>query len=132
MNAIKIVCTSVFLLSLAACTTNPVPLAAGQSKVTLKAQPGDEMIARRLDEVPSENFGHFVISAGEHTMEIGIVKKGYQESHRTCLAKLSYKYFQANKSYDLVERSSRGGGVTLTLIENNVGTIKETDNVACL
>lgn len=132
MNAIKIVCTSVFLLSLAACSTNPAPMVAGQSVVTLKAQPGDEMIARRLDEAPSKNFRHFVISAGEHTMEIGIVKKGYQESHRTCLAKLSYKYFESNKSYDLVERSSLGGGVTLTLIENNVDTIKETDNVACL
>lgn len=132
MNAIKIIHTSLFLLSIAGCASEPAPLAANQSKVTLRAQLGDEMIARRLDEVQSNNLRHFVVGNGEHKMEIGIVKKGYQESHRTCLATLSYGDFQPNQSYGLVERSSLGGGVTLALIDSNGNTLEQSDNVACL
>lgn len=132
MNSIKIIYTSIFLLSLAACATEPLPLAVGQSKVNLKAQPGDEMIARRLDEVLSNNLRYFVVDTGEHKMEIGIVKRGFQESHRTCLATLSYKDFKPNQSYDLIERSSVGGGVTLALVDSNGSTLEQSDNVACL
>lgn len=132
MNPIKIICTLILLQGLAGCTTEPTTPEDGQSKVNLQAQPGDEMIARRLDEERSKNLKYFIVSSGEHKMELGIVKWGYQERPRTCLATLSFSDFLPNQSYDLVESSGLGRNVTVTLIDSKGNTIAKNDKVACL
>jgi hypothetical protein len=132
MNPIQIICTLILLQGLAGCATEPTTLEDGQSKVNLQAQPGDEMIARRLDGEQSKNLKYFIVSSGEHQMELGIVKWGYRERRRPCLATLSYKGFLPNQSYDLVESSSLGRNVSVALIDSKGNTIAKNDKVACL
>ncbi|WP_239690202.1 hypothetical protein [Pseudomonas syringae] len=117
--------------SLAGCTTEaPVP-GNSTSIVHLEAQVGDEMIARRIDTKPAPSLSHFKVSAGEHTMEVGIVAKGYQKSQRRCVATLAYGGFQPNETYRLIESRS-GMDVKVTLFDNKGVALAETDNVPCL
>lgn len=132
MNILKMTFTSIILAGLTACATEATPLKDGQAQVNLKSQLGDEMIARRLDDQRAENFKRFFVSPGEHTMEVGVVKRGYQETHRTCLATLTYNDFVQSQNYDLVQTSSLGGGVVVELIDSNGNTVARNDKVACL
>lgn len=133
MSPIKIICTVILLHGLAGCTTGPATLADGQSKINLQAQPGDEMNARRLDNEQSKNLKYFIVTSGEHQMELGIIKWGLQaERPRTCLATLSYEGFLPNQSYDLVESSALGRNVAVALIDNKGNTVAKNDKVACL
>ncbi|TWR64105.1 hypothetical protein FIV39_20130 [Pseudomonas grimontii] len=93
---------------------------------------GDEMIARRLDMKPSNNLQHFLFTGAEHTMELGIVKTGYQNSHRRCIAIVKYAHFEPSARYTLTQTSIIGGGVSVSLIDENGKVLVREDKVPCL
>ncbi len=99
--------------------------------VYIKAQSGNEMLARSLDAQRATTLNQFNVSAGQHTMEVGLVKLGYQNSHRRCVATLTYGNFLPDSSYTLIENSS-GADVKVALIDSGGAAVAETGNIACL
>ncbi|MNP74121.1 hypothetical protein D3C76_1709430 [compost metagenome] len=89
------------------------------------------MLARRLDTQRAENLTYFKVSPGAHTMEVGVVTKGYQESQHRCVATLSYDNFLPNERYTLME-SSAGKEVKIELMDSKGNTLAQTDKMPCL
>ncbi|MEE4622991.1 hypothetical protein V2K55_04265 [Pseudomonas alliivorans] len=131
MKFLKLAAFVVAVSGLAGCATAmPVP-DKGNAIVHIEAQVGDEMIARRLDTKPAESLNHFEVSPGKHSMELGIVARGYQKSQRRCVATLEYSGFAADELYTLVESRS-GPEVKVTLVDNKGKALAQTDKVPCL
>lgn len=131
MNLTKLTATIILITGLAGCATEPPVLKEGESIVNLHEQVGDEMLARRMDMQRAENLTYFKVSPGAHTMELGIVTKGYQESQHRCVATLSYDNFLPNEHYTLME-SSAGKEVKIELMDSKGNTLAQTDNMPCL
>lgn len=131
MNLAKLTATIILITGLAGCATELPVLKEGESIVNLHEQIGDEMLARRLDMQRAENLTYFKVSPGAHSMELGIVTKGYQESQHRCIATLAYDNFLPNEHYTLME-SSAGREVKIELIDSKGNTLAKTDKVPCL
>ncbi|WP_241088894.1 PA0061/PA0062 family lipoprotein [Pseudomonas viridiflava] len=131
MKLLKLAAFVVAISGLAGCATGtPVP-DKGNAIVHIEAQVGDEMNARRLDTRPAESLSHFEVSPGRHSMELGIVARGYQKSQRRCVATLEYNSFVADAFYTLIESRS-GTEVKVTLIDSKGNTLAQTEQVPCL
>lgn len=131
MKLLKRAAFVVAISGLAGCATaTPVP-DKGNAIVHIEAQVGDEMIARRLDATPAESLTHFEVSPGRHSMELGIVARGYQKSQRRCVATLEYSAFAADELYTLIESRS-GAEVKVTLFDSKGKALAQTDKVPCL
>lgn len=89
------------------------------------------MIARRLDGNQAESLNHFVVSPGKHSMELGIVMIGYQNSHRRCTATLDYANFAADQRYTLVQ-SRADAEVKVSLMDSRGVAVAQADKVPCL
>ncbi|WP_258306435.1 hypothetical protein [Pseudomonas prosekii] len=120
------------IAGLTGCASNSVPLTENETIVHIKAQSGDEMIARRLDTKAANNLKYFTFTGAEHTMELGIVKTGYQDSHRRCIATISYAHFVHGTDYTLTETSAVGGGVAVSLIDGDGKVLVREANIPCL
>ncbi|KPW93282.1 MULTISPECIES: hypothetical protein [Pseudomonas syringae group] len=131
MKKLNVTVSLILLSILSGCASEPKTPKAGESVVYIKAQSGNEMLARSLDSERATSLNQFNISAGKHTMEVGLVKVGYQNSHRRCVATLTYGNFLPDSSYTLVENSS-GADVKVALLDNEGKTVAETDKVPCL
>ncbi|CAM3059533.1 hypothetical protein [Pseudomonas floridensis] len=122
---------TVVVSGLAGCASGISVPSNDNAIVHLEAQVGDEMIARRLDASQAESLTHFEVSPGKHTMELGIVAWGYQQSQRRCVATLEYDMFLANGLYTLIESRS-GVEVKVSLVDSKGATLAQTDKVPCL
>ncbi|MBV4521143.1 hypothetical protein KVG88_13825 [Pseudomonas sp. SWRI74] len=131
MNLAKITATIILITGLAGCGTAPPVLEDGESIVRLHEQVTDEMLARRLDMQRAENLTYFKVSPGAHTMELGVVTKGYQESQNRCVATISYDNFVPNEHYTLMQ-SSAGREVKIQLMDSKGNTLAQTDKIPCL
>uniref|UniRef100_A0A7C1WQ24 Lipoprotein n=1 Tax=Pseudomonas graminis TaxID=158627 RepID=A0A7C1WQ24_9PSED len=109
-------------------TTSPEP---GKSIVNIEAHAGDDMIARRLDGNQAQHLNHFIVSPGRHSMELGIVMIGYQNSHRRCTATLDYANFAADQRYTLVQ-SRADGEVKVSLMDSRGVAVAQAGKVPCL
>jgi len=131
MKLLKRAAFVVAISGLAGCATGtPVP-DKGNAIVHIEAQVGDEMIARRLDTRPAESLSHFEVSPGRHSMELGIVARGYQKSQRRCVATLEYNSFVADAFYTLIESRS-GTDINVTLVDNKGDPLTQSGKVPCL
>ncbi|GFM64278.1 hypothetical protein PSCICJ_03960 [Pseudomonas cichorii] len=99
--------------------------------VYIKAQSGNEMFARSLDAQRATSLNQFNVSAGKHTMDMGLVRVAYQNSHRRCVATLTYDNFLPDSSYTLIESGSVGD-VKVALMDSEGKTVAETDKLPCL
>lgn len=131
MKTLNLSVSFIFLAALSGCASGPKTLKSGESVVYLKAQSGNELLARKLDTQRPAQLNQFNISAGKHTMEVGLVKIGYQNSQRRCIASLTYEDFLPDRSYTLVESTS-GADVKVALIDGEGKTVAQTDEVPCL
>lgn len=119
------------LSALAGCateTSNPEP---GKSVVNIEAYAGDDMIARRLDTNQAKRLNGFVVSPGRHSLELGIVMIGYQNSHRRCTATLDYDGFVADERYTLVQ-SRADAEVKVSLMDSRGVEVAQAGKVPCL
>lgn len=89
------------------------------------------MIARRLDGDQAESLNHFIVSPGKHSMELGIVMIGYQNSHRRCTATLDYANFAADQRYTLVQ-SRTDAEVKVSLMDSRGVAVAQAGKVPCL
>lgn len=118
---------------LAACAASPASTSVkeGQSLVTLESRIGHDMIARRLDEEQAPSLTHFTLSQPRHTLEVGITKPGVHDTHRRCIANVTYDQFVANQHYTLVESTS-DTGLDVALIDGTGKSVARAGSVACL
>lgn len=130
MKLAKLTAAIILITGLAGCATELPTLKDGESIINLHEQIGDEMLARRLDMQRAENLTYFKISPRAHTMELGVVTKGYQESQHRCVATLSYDNFLPNEHYTLME-SSAGREVKIEFMDSKGNTLAQTDKVPC-
>jgi len=131
MKLSTLITTLLVYSGLTGCATQLPSPNEHEAIISFQTQLGDEMLARRLDEQRAEHFNHFRVSQGSHTMELGVVKRGHQESQRRCVATLSYDHFSPNQHYMLVENSLRKE-VQIRLVDSAGTTLAQTDKVACL
>jgi hypothetical protein len=132
MKYLTLAATVTLISSLLGCAaTTPAPLKEGESIVSLQAQLGDKMLARRLDTQRVSTFDHFTVLPGKHTMELGIVKADYQGTSRRCVALLAYDNFLPNQRYTLIQNSA-GADVRVALVDSQGQTLAQTSNIACL
>jgi hypothetical protein len=129
---IKALAAYVIIAGLTGCASNSAPLTGNESIVHIKAQIGDEMIARRLDTKPANNLQNFTFTGAEHTMELGIVMTGHRDNHRRCLATISYAHFEPGTHYTLTQTNVPSGEVAVSLIDTNGKTLVRADNIPCV
>jgi hypothetical protein len=130
----KLLTFATALLSVAAiagCTTGTPRAEPGKSIVDIEAHAGDDMIARRLDGNQANSLNHFIVSPGRHSMELGIVMIGYQNSHRRCTATLDYDGFAADERYTLVQ-SRADVEVKVSLLDSRGVAVAQAGKVPCL
>lgn len=89
------------------------------------------MIARRLDGNQAHSLNHFIVSPGRHSLELGIVIIGYQNSHRRCTSTLDYDGFAADERYTLVQ-SRADAEVSVSLMDSRGVEVAQAGKVACL
>lgn len=89
------------------------------------------MIARRLDGQQAKSLNRFVVSPGRHSMELGIVMIGYQNSHRRCTATLDYAGFVADERYTL-QQSRADAEIKVSLLDSRGVAVAQADKVPCL
>lgn len=131
MTQLNLTASLMLLSLLSGCATDPQTPKAGESIVYLNAQSGNEMLARNLDAQAATSLSHFNVSPGKHSMEVGLVRTGYQNSYRRCVATLTYDNFVPDHRYTLVEVSS-GSTVKIALTDSEGKTVAEADKVPCL
>jgi hypothetical protein len=117
--------------ALAGCATETSRPEPGKSVVTIEAYTGDDMIARRLDGQQATSLNRFVVSPGRHSMELGIVMIGYQNSHRRCTATLDYAGFVADERYTL-QQSRADAEIKVSLLDSRGVAVAQADKVPCL
>ncbi|WP_244160389.1 hypothetical protein [Pseudomonas graminis] len=116
---------------LAGCATGTTRPEPGESVINIEAHAGDDMIARRLDGNQANSLNRFIVSPGRHSMELGIVMIGYQNSHRRCTATLDYDGFAADERYTLVQ-SRADAEVKVSLLDSRGVALAEAGKVPCL
>jgi hypothetical protein len=133
-HPMKLLTFATALLSVAAiagCTTGTPRAEPGKSIVDIEAHAGDDMIARRLDGNQANSLNHFIVSPGRHSMELGIVMIGYQNSHFRCTATLDYANFAADQRYTLVQ-SRADGELKVSLMDSGGVEVAQAGTVPCL
>ena len=131
MKVASLVAVLITLANLTACTRATQPPKSGESFVELQTQAGDEMIARRIDSAQAKSLDHFSVSPGNHTLELGIVIAGYQNSNRRCIATLAYKDFAPDHHYTL-QQSRSDREVKVVLVDSRGLNVAQAGKVACL
>lgn len=121
-----------FTLAVAGCTSNPMPATGNSSTVSVRANIGDEMIARRIDGKSVDNLTMFTLTGTEHTMEVGILMGGQRDSYRRCLATLTYADFKSGAHYSLVQPNVSKGIISVSLVDEEGRSLAQTNNVACI
>ncbi|WP_456293115.1 PA0061/PA0062 family lipoprotein [Pseudomonas sp. AK106] len=123
--------TLVSVAVIAGCATGTTRPEPGESVINIEAHAGDDMIARRLDGNQANSLNHFIVSPGRHSMELGIVMIGYQNSHRRCTATLDYDGFAADERYTLVQ-SRADAEVKVSLVDSRGVAVAQAGKVPCL
>lgn len=129
---IKALAAYVIIAGLTGCASNSAPPTGNESIVYIKAQIGDEMIARRLDTKATNNLQNFTFTGAEHTMELGIVMTGHRDNHRRCLATISYAHFEPGTHYTLTQTNVASGEVAVSLIDANGETLARAGKIPCV
>ncbi|NNB05515.1 hypothetical protein HBN83_06350 [Pseudomonas fragi] len=129
---IKALAACTILAGLSGCVSNSVPSTGEESIVHIKAQVGDQMIARRLDAKVADNLQDFTFTGAEHTMELGIVMTGHRDSHRQCLVTIVYTDFEPRAHYTLTQTHNVMGDVTVSLNNADGKVLVREDNIPCV
>lgn len=130
--SIKALAACTILAGLTGCVSNSVPSAGEESIVHIKAQVGDQMIARRLDAKAADNLQNFTFTGAEHTMELGIVMTGHRDNHRQCLATIAYTNFEPRAHYTLIQTHNVMGDVAVSLNNADGELLVRADNIPCI
>lgn len=130
--SIKSLAACTILAGLTGCVSNSVPSAGEESIVHIKAQVGDQMIARRLDAKAADNLQNFTFTGAEHTMELGIVMTGHRDNHRQCLATIAYTNFEPRAHYTLIQTHNVMGDVAVSLNNADGELLVRADNIPCI
>lgn len=129
---IKILAIGALIAGLTGCVSNSAPHAEDESIVGMKAQIGDEMIARLIDSKPVGNLKYFTFKGAEHTLEVGIVMVGQRDNHRRCLATLSYAHFEPGAHYTLTQKNIAMGDIAVSLIDSDGKVLARAEDIPCV